>query len=89
MFRLLDTGYVDTKLHEKAVLRGFVSISNVSKPKTEGCTDNSPNPTPPESGGTDSGQSGRPQRPVVDIGEVNRRLAEAAEAGGDAWVDFA
>ena len=89
VFRLSDTGYVDTKLHEKAVLRGFVSISNVSKPKTEGCTDNSPNHTPPESGRTDSGHSGQRHPPVVDIDELNRRLAEAAEAGGDAWVDFA
>ena len=89
VFRLVDTGYVDTKLHKTAVLRGFVSISNVSKPETEGFTDNTPNPTPPESGGTDSGDSGQHQSPVVDIGELNRRLAEAAEAGGDAWVDFA
>jgi|GEM_PF-3375761 hypothetical protein len=47
-----------------------------------------PNTCAPESGGTDSDNSGRPQPPVVDIGELNRRLAEAAEAGGDAWVDF-
>jgi len=87
VFRLVDTGYVDTKLHKTAVLRGFVSISNVSKPETEGFTDNTPNPTPPESGGTDSGDSGRPQRPEkgcgnnstsyrggdVDLDELNRR----------------
>ncbi|MEJ5342064.1 MAG: AAA family ATPase [Thermogutta sp.] len=59
-------------------------VLNDLKPKPS----ENPTPTPPESGGTDSGQSGRPQRPVVDIGELNRRLAEAAEADAEAWLDY-
>ncbi|MEJ5342972.1 MAG: AAA family ATPase [Thermogutta sp.] len=47
-----------------------------------------PNTTPPASGGTDSGDSGRPQRPEVDLDELNRRLAEATEQGADVWLDF-
>ncbi|ASV76193.1 hypothetical protein THTE_3592 [Thermogutta terrifontis] len=46
------------------------------------------NPIPPESGGTNSGHSGQPQHPVVDIDELNRRLAEAAEEDAEVWLDY-
>ena len=60
------------------------NVLNDPKPKpTENLT-----PTPPESGGTDSGDSGRPQHSVVDLDDVNHQLAEAAEGDADAWLDF-
>lgn len=86
LHRHIDTS---TKPHKSRVSEGFVDVDVVDAPKNGVDHQDAVNPIPPESGGTNSGRSGQHQSPVVDIGELNRRLAEAAEAGGDAWVDFA
>jgi len=88
VFRLAESVDAEAKPYEKAVLRGFASASSASNHKMEESPTANSNPTPPESGGTDSGDSGRPQRPEVDLDELNRRLAEAAEHDADAWLDF-
>ncbi|MBC7077167.1 MAG: DUF3987 domain-containing protein, partial [Synergistales bacterium] len=84
LHRHIDTS---TKAHKTRVSEGFVDVDVVDAPKNGVDHQDTLNPIPPESGGTDSGQAGRPQK-VVDIDELNRRLAEAAEQDADAWVDF-
>jgi hypothetical protein len=88
VFRLAESVEAEAKLHEKAVLRGFASASSASNHKVEESPAANSNPIPPESGGTDSGHSGQAQRPLVDIDELNRRLAEAAEEDAEVWLDY-
>ena len=88
IFRLHRHTDTPTKLHKSRVSEGFVGVGIVGAPKNGIDHQDTPNPTPPESGGTDSGDSGRPQRPEVDLDELNRRLMEAAEQDADAWLDF-
>lgn len=88
MFRLHRHIDTSTKPHKSRVSEGFVDVDVVDAPKNGVDHQDAVNPTPPESGGTDSGDSGRPQRPEVDLDELNRRLAEAVEQDADAWLDF-
>jgi len=69
------------------LLQGFGDGDVGDTPKNGVDHQDALNSMPPESGGTDSGPSGRPQRPVVDIDEVNRKLMEAAEEDAEVWFE--